>query len=376
MGKKPKGKKPKGRAPSADAGTAAAVAEQLGSVPLGESVERKDNDVEQPNAKNGTPSKLCSACDKKSNTLKKCTACKCVWYCDKECQNKHRKEHKKECRLIKKVLDKRGGKLDVGTEKDLGPLGKLPTREECPICMQVLPIHAELRTYYTCCGKTLCAGCDFQHQNQSLRFLDLADEGQTQVSPTCAFCREPTQVPDEEIFLQLQKRAEHKDAEALRGLAVFHGHGRCDLPVDQAKCIELLREAAGLGSPFAHYKLATFYHIGGMGLEQNREKAIEHWKKAAGGGSLISQHNLGCAESVNGDIVAAMRHFRLAASGGYKTSMDHLIICFENGDLRHSDLAETLQVMYRSRAEMKSENRDMYIAHLKMIGKYEDYLDS
>ena len=354
----------------------AAVAEQLASITLGDSAERKDNGTGSTAKSGTTPTKLCSACGEKSNTLKKCTACKCVWYCDRDCQKRHHKEHRKECRRVKKELGKRGGKLDIGTEEDVGPLGKFPSREECPICMQVLPIHAELRTYYTCCGKTLCAGCDFQHQNQSLRFLDLADEGQTQVSPTCAFCREPTQVPDEEIFLQLQKRAEHKDAEALRGLAVFHGHGRCDLPVDQAKCIELLREAAGLGSPFAHYKLATFYHIGGMGLEQNREKAIEHWKKAAGGGSLISQHNLGCAESVNGDIVAAMRHFRLAASGGYKTSMDHLIICFENGDLRHSDLAETLQVMYRSRAEMKSENRDMYIAHLKMIGKYEDYLDS
>ena len=51
----------------------------------------------------------------------KCRACKCVWYCDKECQNKHWKEHKKECKRIKKELDKRGGKLDLGTELDVGP---------------------------------------------------------------------------------------------------------------------------------------------------------------------------------------------------------------------------------------------------------------
>ena len=66
------------------------------------------------------------------------------WYCDKECQNKHWKEHKKECRLVKNILDQRGGKLDVGTEKDLGPLAALPPKEECPICMHVLPLHTVL----------------------------------------------------------------------------------------------------------------------------------------------------------------------------------------------------------------------------------------
>jgi len=50
--------------------------------------------------------------------------------------------------------------------------------------------------------------------------------------------------------------------------------------------------------------------------------------------------------------------------------MNNLISCFENGFLHHADLAETLQATYRSRAEMKSENRDQYIAHLKKTGKY------
>ena len=76
-------------------------------------------------AKSGTPTKLCSACGKKSDTVKKCTACKCVWYCDKECQSKHRTEHRKDCWRIKKVLEKRGGKLDIGIVKDVGSLGKV-----------------------------------------------------------------------------------------------------------------------------------------------------------------------------------------------------------------------------------------------------------
>jgi len=37
--------------------------------------------------------------------------------------------------------------------------------------------------------------------------------------------------------------------------------------------------------------------------------------------------------------------------------------------LHHGDLAETLLAFYRSRAEMKSEDRDQYISYLKMSGQ-------
>ena len=160
---------------------------------------------------NEAPNKLCSACGKKSDTLKKCNGCKCVWYCDKKCQNKHRKEHKNECRRIKKVLDKRGGKLDLGTELDLCPIGKVPPREECPICMQVLPIHVQLRTYFACCGKTLCGGCNFQHQMKS------EEEG---VPPTCAFCRTPLPESDEEVLARLRKRVKCNDPQAIQSIAL------------------------------------------------------------------------------------------------------------------------------------------------------------
>ena len=37
--------------------------------------------------------------------------------------------------------------------------------------------------------------------------------------------------------------------------------------------------------------------------------------------------------------------------------------------LHHGDLAETLLAFYRSRAEMKSEDRDQYISYFKMSGQ-------
>ena len=337
------------------------AAEQLGSMSLGESAEREENETEPTN---GTPTKMCSACGKKSDTLKKCRNCKCVWYCDKECQNKHWKEHKKECKRIKKELEKRGGKLDLGTEKDLGPLADLPPREECPICMQVLPIHEMLQGYSACCGKTVCCGCDHQHQMTSRERRN-----------SCAFCRTTLPKSDEEILARLRKRVELKDPIALVNLANDYGFGRLGLPVDHAKCIDLLRESAGLGFPAAQFQLGNYHGTGMMGLKKNAEEAFKYFKKAAEGGHLASRHNIGAIEANNGDVVAAMRHWRLSASGGYKNSIERLIARFELGLLHHDDLAKTAQAFYRARAEMKSEDRDKFIAHLKMTGEYEAEYD-
>jgi TPR repeat protein len=109
-----------------------------------------------------------------------------------------------------------------------------------------------------------------------------------------------------------------------------------------------------------------------MGLEQNMEEAIKYTEKAAEGGDLISRHNVGCANGENGNPIAAMRHMRLSASGGYKLSMTNLIACFERGMLHHGDLAETMQSFYRARDELKSDVRDKYLAYLKMVGEYEE----
>jgi TPR repeat protein len=152
-----------------------------------------------------------------------------------------------------------------------------------------------------------------------------------------------------------------------------YGRGERGLPVDQAKCIDLYREAAVLGHPRALFQLGNFYHKGVMGLEQNDEEALKYWEKAAEGGDIRALSNVACAEAASYNRVAAMRHWRLSASGGYRKSMDALInLYFGEGFLNHCDLAETLQAFYRAQAEMKNEGRDKYIAALKITGKYKD----
>jgi TPR repeat protein len=159
-------------------------------------------------------------------------------------------------------------------------------------------------------------------------------------------------------------------------MANEYGLGRLGLPIDQAKCLELLSEAGDLGYLEAQYTLGSYHAQGKMGLEQNDEEAFKYEKKAAEGGHLNALHNAGCMEVENYDFVAGMRHWRLAASGGYRKSMECLILFFfEKGLLHHDDLADTLQAMYHARAEMKSEDRDDYIKQLKMTGEYREEFD-
>ena len=88
--------------------------------------------------------KSCASCGKTGGNLKRCTACRSVWYCGVTCQIDHRKAHKKECKRIKKELE----------------LWKPhPPTEECPVCLVPLPSGDDKATYWTCCGKMVCNAC-------------------------------------------------------------------------------------------------------------------------------------------------------------------------------------------------------------------------
>ena len=193
--------------------------------------------------------------------------------------------------------------------------------------------------------------------------------------PTCAFCREPIPQSLEEALVRAEKRVERKDPNAMFHIALVYGYGLDGMPMDQAKGKRLLREAAGLGLPDAQFTLGDYYRHGKMGFEQNEEEALKYFKEAAEGGDVLSRHNIGMAEGIKGNNVAAIRHLRLSASGGDRSSIEVLITGFETGMIHHGDLAETLQAMYRARAEMTSGDRDKFIAYLKSNGQYEKEYD-
>ena len=131
--------------------------------------------------------------------------------------------------------------------------------------MRILPFHASLHTYAACCGKTLCGSCNLQHARKSEERVR-----------TCAFCRTAAPYSDEELLTRIRKRIKRKDPIALNSLAVYHGYGQYGLPVDQAKCIDLLRQSAGLGCPSALYQLGLYYHQSAMGLAKNEKETLAH----------------------------------------------------------------------------------------------------
>ena len=90
----------------------------------------------------------CAACGKEGgDSLKACTACKLVKYCNRDCQIAHRPLHKKTCK-------KRAAELhDEALFKDH------PPPEDCPICYQPLPSGSHQRTFKPCCGTIICNGC-------------------------------------------------------------------------------------------------------------------------------------------------------------------------------------------------------------------------
>ena len=224
--------------------------------------------------------------------------------------------------------------------------------------MLAMPIDGRLLFYMVCCGKTICCGCKVQHEIKHKE-------------QTCAFCRELIAKTEEVALARIRKRVDLKDRDAMYCMSTYYRRGQMGLSVNQAKCIDLLRQAADLGLPGAHYELGNIHHSGELGLEQDDAKAKMHWKKAADSGHLVSQHNIGhkMAE-MHDDFVTAMRYWRLAASGGYKPSIKTLIECFERGFFHHRDLSEALQNHYKATAEMKSNERDQYINILKTRTAY------
>ena len=90
-----------------------------------------DNNINVPDA--------CANCGRgedSTDSLKACTACKLVKYCNRECQIAHRPQHKKACKKrAKELYDEK--------------LFKQPPPEhgDCPICFQRMPSLFSGSTY-------------------------------------------------------------------------------------------------------------------------------------------------------------------------------------------------------------------------------------
>ena len=260
--------------------------------------------------------------------LKDCDGCDLVKYCSDKCKGGHREQHEEECKQRAQQLH----------DKDLFRQPDGNHRGECPLCFLPMPLNDEKSTFYSCCSKVICYGCEY------------ADE-MSNGGDRCPFCREPT-VGDEENTKRKMERIKSNDPAALSELGTIRYHEG-----DWDGAFEYWTKAAELGDVEAHYQLGNSY-LKGDDVERDEEKAVYHLEKAAIGGDPYARHNLGCYEERNGNIERAVKHFIIAANLGHELSMKRLWEYYERGNITKEELDVTLRTHHAAINEMKSPERE------------------
>ena len=287
---------------------------------------------------------VCANCGKEGNDavkLKDCAACLLVKYCSVDCQKAHRKLHKKTCKERA---------VELKDERLYGQGHKWPEQDFCPICLLPLPLPTqEHSNLYACCSKMVCDGCC--HEAWKIG-LDNA----------CPFCRSPTPKTGMEVLEMVLKRVAAKDPVAMRRLGDFYFCGEFGLAKDESRAIELISEAAKLGSTAALYKVGVAYYAGLGGVSQDKAKGIRCLESAAMQGDADSRHMLGYIEEDNRNVDRAVRHYMISAKMGHKDSLDTIRKMFANRLATRAQYAETLKGYQDAMEEMKSPERDEAVA--------------
>jgi len=285
---------------------------------------------------------FCAACcdsDDGGGSLKACTGCNLVEYCNKMCQAAHWPAHKKACNeRVAELFDEKLFKQP-------------PPNEDCPICNLRLPIEEDQKGYQTCCSKMLCDGCVYANT------VAAADTDKYK----CAFCQTEAPSSDEVRIERLKKRVEANDAQAMFDLGSYYRRGRRGLRIDRAKALELLHKSAKLGNNIAHFTLSLDYQTGDIG-EKDTRKATYHRQLGAVAGNVKARYDLGCDEAVAGNVDRAYKHCMISANDGYDLSMKAVQKGYKNGFVTKDDYAKTIRAYGNSIDEMKSDDRDKVAA--------------
>ncbi len=283
---------------------------------------------------------VCANCGKGeegSASLKACTACKLVKYCNRECQIAHRPQHKKECK-------KRAAELH-----DEVLFKQPPPKEDCPICFLRMPTLVSGQTYMPCCGQVICCGCMYApvYDNQ----------GKEVAENKCAFCRVAVPKSHEEAVERLKKRYEADDAEAIHITGCYYAEGFNGFRRDHTKALELWHRAGELGYTAAYHNIGRAYELG-EGVDVDKKKAIHYYELAAMGGNIVERNNLGVLEELKGNVDRALKHFMIAVRDGYAKSLNRIKLLYSGGHLTKEDYTKALQLYQTYLGEIKSDQRD------------------
>ena len=98
-------------------------------------------------------------------------------------------------------------------------------------------------------------------------------------------------------------------------------------------------------------------------MEVDKKRAIHNWELAAMGGNCYARHNLGCKEEVEGSMDRALKHFMIAAEGGYTGSLQKINNLYSSGHATKDDYTKVLQAYQEYLGEVKSVQRDEAAAY-------------
>jgi TPR repeat protein len=248
------------------------------------------------------------------------------------------------------AMGKLEGGSGMGNTNDISDEFKQsPLEEDCPICLLRLPTNESGSIYKPCCGKIICIGCDFAPVYDNL--------GNVIKKKKCPFCRTPVHRSDEEYNERLQKRVELDDVEAMYHLGCNYRDGDDGFPQDYTKALELFVRAGELGYAKAINSIGRAYE-NGRAVKKDKKKAKYYYKLAAIGGEPLARHNLGVFEWDAGNWERALKHWLVAAGGGYNISLKDIQKLYTNGHATKEDYATALRAYQAYLAEIKSTQRD------------------
>ena len=236
-------------------------------------------------------------------------------------------------------MGKKGKKSQAGKPKKLSPkdVGKrlealvkkleeelkgadlfapLPRTEDCPICCIPLPRIVNKFTFKSCCGQTICLGCENENST-FVRKKNKASDAQM-----CPFCRAPVPFPDE-LLLQLEERGMKGSGEAYAYLGRIYLYGDYQVAIDELKAFDYLIRGAELGSSEACGRIASCYDEGTF-VRYNEKRAALLETVAAVRGCVVSRNNIGVAEYNSENYELGIRHWKIAAEAGNQIPLDAL----------------------------------------------------
>jgi len=293
-------------------------------------------------------------CGKKAEpftTLKMCTACRSMWYCNVDCQKTHRKYHKHQCKQDainisikiksnaeasakkRRASNKTDGSVHNDDDNEDELFQPIPPQDDCPLCAHPLSIDFSNIVCNTCCGNLICKGCDAEDSRVTLeRGHDLR----------CAFCRAPVPSLDSnEQIIRLKKRIEMNDSTVIFMASQNYSNGNHGVPKDPQKAFDLCIRAAELGNSEANCNAAHFYREGVV-VPKDMIKASDYIKKAAKGGNLLARHILGVEEVKKYNCFIGSRHWLISAAAGYSPSLKEIANLFMFKFVTKEEYATTL----------------------------------